>query len=613
MTEPQAPDPTTDTTVMPSPAPASTPGPAGPAWEPAPSIAATRVGDRTDASASSAGRRGSPVRWIVALVGVALVAAAAIVVVSLVGARPTSSTAMGYMPDDTVVYSEVRLDLPGDQREKLASFLKPFPGFNDASQFDVKWNELLDRMVRAATKDEQSWSADIAPWFSGQLAFGSGLPAPSGAQAAPMAQAQKVLVVATIRDKAKAIDWITKTAESVAFNRSTYGDAEVFEKTEGGASFAIAVTDQVMLGGTSAAVQAAIDTKGSSGFAGGDGVKEALATVQKDYVGISLLDVRSYADWAVRQFALTQPGILDQTRIDETILEMLPAWQASTVRFENDQLVSGTVQPSAAIGYDAANRADEIAAHAPAKTLALYSVHDLGKSLSAVVGRFRALPETADFFGQIDRALSLVGGFDAAFGWWGDSAIVVSALDDGTIGGGLVVKPRDAAAADRLLTSLSGFIAIGGGSQGVTTRTVDHNGTKVTIADFSQSAATSLPPGYKAEIAWATNADITVVGYGEAFVDAVLDANGATSLAGDARFQNLVGRVGSENIGLVFVDIGAIRKLAEPLAQSGLPAEKWAEYAKELQPYLTPIDAFVSAIRKDGSLDKVTTVLTTTR
>jgi len=184
------------------------------------------------------------------------------------------------------------------------------------------------------------------------------------------------------------------------------------------------------------------------------------------------------------------------------------------------------------------------------------------------------------------------------------------------MGGGLGVKPRDAAAADRLLTSLNGFIAIGGGNSGVTVRTDDHNGTKVTVVDFSSMpgfSSASLPPGYKPEFAWASNADIAVMGYGESFVNAVLDAGPGHSLGDDARFRGLLDRVGGDNIALTFVDIKTIRALIEPIAQSTAPSDAWNTYAKYIQPYLQPIDALIATGRKDGDLDRGVTVITTPR
>ena len=91
-----------------------------------------------------------------------------------------------------------------------------------------------------------------------------------------------------------------------------------------------------------------------------------------------------------------------------------------------------------------------------------------------------------------------------------------------------MIHSTDAAKADRLFTTLNGFLALGGSSAGATTRTEDHNGTKITIIDLSQAAgmggATGLPPGYKPEFAWASNADVSVIGYGSTFVKEVLDA-----------------------------------------------------------------------------------------
>jgi hypothetical protein len=311
--------------------------------------------------------------------------------------------------------------------------------------------------------------------------------------------------------------------------------------------------------------------------------------------------------------AINQPGVLDKTQLDETALALIPAWQATTGRFENDAMVVSAVGPSWAIGYDATNRPSDVLGHVPAKTLLYFEVHDAGPVLTALLGKFRALDETKPAFAQFDQALNVLGGSGAAFGWWGDTAIVVSSLADGTIGGGLVIHPRDAALADRLMTTLGGFVALGGGSAGVSTRTEDHNGTKITILDLSAMPGMSnavFPPGYKPEFAWATNANVTVIGYGSSFVAAVLDAGPGNSLADDARFKGLLGRVGGDNIGAAFVDLAAIRGLIEPLVQAQVPADKWSYYTKEIQPYLKPIDAVVSTIRKDGGLDRGTGAFT---
>lgn len=600
--------------TSPTPAPAPSTPPSTSPYEPADSLPPTRVGVVDSApSAGAPARRRPGVRWLVAGLAVVIVAAASFAIVSLVGGRPATSVAMGYMPQRTFTYSEIRLDLPGDQRPKLASFLKVFPGFKDQSAIEPKLEDALDRLVRLASKDSQTWTTDIQPWFGGQIGFGAAIPqAPAVGSAAGMSGADGALGVVTVTDRSKAIDWLTRTFDSASLNRSSYGDADLFIPADNG-SFAAAVNERVMLFGTSAAVKAALDTDGSSGFGDNDDVKAAIATVDKDYVLFTVTRLRAYADAALQAMATSQPGVLENTQLDDVVLGMIPAWQTQSVRFEADALVSASAGPSWNIGYDTSNRASQLLGHVPAKTIAFAEVHDAGPVISAILAKFRPLEETKQAFAQFDQVMNVLGGSEAAFGWFGDTALVVSPLADGTIGGGLVIHPRDAAAADRLVTTLNGFIALGGASAGVTTKSEDHNGTKVTILDLSATlgpSAGSLPPGYKAEVAWATNADVTVLGYGSTFVKEVLDAGPGTSLADDARFKGLLGRVGAENIGVTFLDIAAIRGLIEPLAQSTAPADDWSYYTKEIQPYLAPIDALIAGIRKDGGTDRMTGAIT---
>src|SRR5262245_62640214 len=128
---------------------------------------------RDGAAFAGATSRPSRVRWAIALVGVALVLGVTAAIVALASGRPSPSIAVGYMPDDAVQYTEYRFDLPGDQRQKLASFLSAFPGFDDQAAIDTKLDETYERIVAAVSSDEQTYTADIEPWFGGQIAMGS--------------------------------------------------------------------------------------------------------------------------------------------------------------------------------------------------------------------------------------------------------------------------------------------------------------------------------------------------------------------------------------------------------------------------------------------------------
>ena len=77
-------------------------------------------------------------RWALALGGaVAVVAVTAALVFALVGKSP-NATVLGYVPADSIVYGELRMDLPGDQGKQIAAFLSKFPGFADQAAFEIE-------------------------------------------------------------------------------------------------------------------------------------------------------------------------------------------------------------------------------------------------------------------------------------------------------------------------------------------------------------------------------------------------------------------------------------------------------------------------------------------
>jgi hypothetical protein len=594
-----------------------------PAWDRTQTVtdemAAAEAAAAASPAATVASRRRPGVRWLVALLGVVIVVAGSALIVSLAGGRPTTSVGLGYMPASVVSYTEIRLDLPGDQRPKLAAFLSAFPGFADQSQVEPKITDVLDRIVRAASGGKQTWSTNIQPWFGGQIAIGQSLPqggaSVSGAMTPMLASGQNALAAATITDRGKAEAWLTSVDSSHPLAKSSYNGADLYAISEPQSAdgFVIAVTDKVMLAGEATAVKAGVDSNGSGPLGQDADMKAALATIDRDYVVLTAMRTRAYFDGLLKSFPGSASSVLASSQIDDTVLGMVPAWQAAAVRFEDDALVTSSTSPSWKLGYDTSNRAGAMLGHVPASTLVYFDTHDVGPALTALLATFRALPETKPFFDQMDQALAIVGGFDAAIGWWGDTAFVVSKNGDGTLGGGVVIQPRDAAAADRLLGTLRTFLTIAGANAGLVARDEDHNGTKITVVDFSAMPgmkASDIPPGYKAEFAWASNKDVTVLGYGRDFVASVLDAGPSSSLAADTRFKGLLGRVGAENISAGFVDVRALRELLETLVKPQVPVADWTRYETEIKPYLEPLDAVVQATRKDGSTERSSSLVT---
>jgi hypothetical protein len=553
------------------------------------------------AGAGVAGRR-TGLRWAIALGGVALVVAITAAVLALTSSSPNTSKVVGYMPNDTLIYAEYRLDLPGDQRAKLANFMSSFPGFKDTSSFDVKLDEALDQILAAATQNGQRWTTDIKPWFGGEIAVGNGPVKPMDATSFAAGPSGDSLVVVTITNRDGAIAWLTKTIPGLT--QSSYNGATLLAgEATFGAPSTFAVTDSVILAGTDANVRAAVDSNGQNKLAEDPEFKAAFGTVKGDYVGFTFADYRTFLQSTFDLMRSTGGG-LDTTTLDDEFVAMVPPWFGGSSRFEDDQLISDAVFPSIDFGFDAKNKRSTLVGHAPAGSIFYAESHDIGAALTALLERFRQVPDLAEAFRQFDQSAGMIGGLDGAIGWWGDVAVVISKAADGSIGGGVLIAPTDAEKAKRFTETLRSFIVLGGRGAGVEIRDIPHGNTTISVVDFSAAVGSgggTLPPGVKAEVAFAVTPDVVVIGYGESFVREVLDANGASSLAGTQRYQDLVKRVGDENMGVTFVDITAIRKLVEPLVKDLVKPEDWAFYEREITPYLAPLDATVSsAVKKDG-------------
>src|SRR3954466_7925894 len=157
---------------------------------------------------STGAARGGRVRWLVAGLATLLVFAVVGGVLFLAAprARPPSATAH-YVPADTTAYAELRLDLPGDQHDNLASFISHFPGFADQAAFQQKLDESLNSLVSRSNSAGIDWNNDVKPWFGGQIAvFGDPNTTPSPIEIDSgnySPQPPKIVIAFTVADKDK--------------------------------------------------------------------------------------------------------------------------------------------------------------------------------------------------------------------------------------------------------------------------------------------------------------------------------------------------------------------------------------------------------------------------
>ena len=602
-------------------------------------IATTPIGGAPDPD--TAGRRRSRARWAAALGIIALiVGVTAIATLSLTGSSP-ASTVVGYVPADSAAYGELRLDLPGDQRQEVGEFLSKFPGFADQAALDTKLDEVLDRLLSEGTDGKQTYTRDIKPWFDGELAFSMG-PLPNDPEALAdresAAGKTRALLLLSIKDEALARAWFTKSLTDMGISGTpeTYQGTEltVFTNPENDkvqAAFAIADGKAAIVGDV-ASVKSAIDTNGSSPLGKSDTFAAAKAALKGDDVGFIFVDLRTILDAAM---ALTE-STASAPPINDAMVALVPEWAAFRLRVEGDALLMDGVLPhvDAAPG-PADNHTNGIAAYAPPSTIALSAGNDYGATMLETIALYRKDPAMADALKSIDQAAGILGGLDKSVGWMGDTGLVIARSGE-SVEGGIVSIPADAAGGAQLLTTLRSFAAIGGGQYGITVREEEHAGTTITIIDLGTAkdlaalaaligggaasgegtfgdlplpdATSDLPDGH-VEISYAATEGVVVIGSSPDFVKHVLDAGAGQSLADDARFSGLLDRVGATHTGVSYLDIAATRGLIEGLLSEATAKDR-AEYEESVKPFLTPFDAFIASMVTSNDLEQQHAIIT---
>ena len=617
-------------------------------------------------------RRRNPLRYAAAALVVVLVVASGIgATLLLTGSSGGASALVGYAPADSVLYAEGRLDLPGSQRAEVAKALAAFPGFADQAALNTKLGELLDRVLRAASSGKHDYQTEIAPWFGGQIAVtqgpqaglggitpfpGGGMsPAPSptispaaslppctggdtstpaptpAASDEPGAHGRtsmslRMVLLATVTDATKAEAWVGSIlGESSTKTSDRTCDGVVVHVVQGSGGY-VRMPDmgwailggKVLVAGDIDSIRLAIATKGTAGLSTVANFQKAVASLPGDHVGMLYQAVQAMVKAQAASMGTISGAAGDSagtaTAAYGVLADLLPEWIAGDLKASNGNFVLDTVQPRQ--DYQAGtNRASDLAALAPAKTIALMDAHDLGKMLGSLKDKFAAEPKLQAYVKQLDTALNLAGGFSATVGWIGDAGFAVT-RDGSKVSGGLLIRPDDAAAATRLFTQLRGLVELGGGGSGPAFKDEDYKGAKITSVDLSAMApmlqssmgSSGIAVPSDLQLVYAVTDKVVVVTLDPGFAKAVIDASqGGGSLAKDARFSALLGQAGTQNAGLVWLDLTATRELVEGI----LPASNKAKYDADIRPYLLPLDALVTVNLIDGDLLRGTLTLST--
>ncbi len=268
------------------------------------------------------------------------------------------------------------------------------------------------------------------------------------------------------------------------------------------------------------------------------------------------------------------------------------------VRAENDHLavtMRSQVPTGGNLPPAAPNRRSMLAESLPTDTIAYVELRQVGALVKS--GAEQVLSCLTPALGGFDpRQLEQVLGTAPQdyFNFIHDAAIAVTRTGD-KLGGGLIATVDDENVArtriERLL-SAARLAALGGD---ITIEEREHGDAAITVIKVGGGL---LPVGQTPSIAVTVTGGRLYLGVDD-FVTAAIDRAAADSLASAPRLQSALAAAGSENAGVVYLNITALRGVIE----GNMPAASRTEYDTEARPFLEPITHLIMVNRTDGGIN----------
>jgi len=557
-------------------------------------------------------------RWLIALVAtiavIGVVAGVSYLAVRRVG---TPSAVSHYAPASTPLYAEIDLNMPGDQRDQLASFMSHFPGFADPSSFQQKIDDSLNQLL-VSSGSGLTWAQDVAPWFGNQVAFfgnpwamntsGTGL---GTASAPPMA------IVLSVTDRTQLEQVIQPKLTDAGAISSTYDGETLWTMPD--AAGVLAVTDDALLVGTGEQVKMALDVKTGrqASLADDDFFLQQLASLHPDRLATFYFDYGAVA--ASLSNSLGAAGSLIPGAPSLDLVNQLAAVKmVGEARADGNHLAID-MRSSHPTGDNVpplpSNRRTSLAERMPTDSLVYFETRDFGQAIkylaNTILSTASASPAPS---GGLDVALQsiteLLGTAPQDYlDFVQDVGVSVSYTND-KLGMGLVATVDDQAVAstrvERLLSAVRSLAAFGGNT-GVTVEDQQHGDVTITMIHVTGTQPSG--PGMAHPVVPDLNIGVAVangqllIGLDD-FVANALDRTAADSLAANSRFQSAAS-VAGDNAGITFVDIAGIRTALE----GAMPAADLQDYEQNVKPFLQPIDYLLQYSVTDGDISEGHTFL----
>lgn len=530
-------------------------------------------------------------RWVAALVATVVVVAVIVGVFLLAGPRiGAPSFVAHYVPADAAAYAEVRLDLPGDQHDRLASFMSHFPGFADPAAFQQKIDEALQQALQSSDAGFD-WKNDVEPWFGGQIGIST------QTVTSTVGTPPSMVIVLTVKDRAKLDAFVSARQASIDARDQIYKGQTIWMMTStavGGKAVSFTVTDDVLLVGTRVEdVEKALDVKAGDvpSLADDAFVTQQFGTFHADRLAAF------YYDFAPSMASLPSQMVSIPAGCLNNITDLGDLKYVGELRAETDHLAltSRMQYPTGgAVPPVPANSRSTLVEAAPADAVAYVEMHQLGGTVGWLIGQgMNCLDTTGTAFntGQIQQLLGVAP--QDFFDFLIDGAVIVTG-QAGTYGGGLIATVDDENVArqrvERLMSTVRTLAALG---SGLTIEEQQHGDATITV--IRTSALGGAAPFQS--ISLAVNGGRLYLGLDD-FVARALDRTATDSLASAPGFQAALNDGGVDNVAITYVDVAAIRDSLETVMQV---ADR-AHYDAEVKPFLAPLDHLVVVSRNDNGI-----------
>lgn len=560
--------------------------------------------------------------WRGLVIGAVAVLAAGIGVAAgsfLLTARAASlGSAAAYVPANAPFYVELRVEPSAAQDAALRELLGHFPSIDGVDAERPLFEQLTEHIDEMLLAEETtiSWEEDVDPWFDGRVAFAVTeleIAAPdSDDPLAPPPLPDWVAMVG-VTDVAAADAAIERViaeagADAPTFTETQHAGITIHASDAGEGAYAI-TDDQVVLGQSADAIRAAIDTRAAAGssLAEAEAITSLTEQLPSDWLVFGTYDMTGLMADALAQADAEAAGI---TEAFGELFAHQPARGAFAISADGDRLwMDGASDaPTGPLAPENANRglADEV----PSDALYYSESGNIGEMLVAVIEPLKqAALEDPTVAEQVETFEAALGAdLEELFVWIDDGAIVLG-WDGESPYGGFVLVPNDMDAAQRRLDQLASFAELGSldPSSGVSVTEEQVGDATITTIRWEDASAEPdrvlpTPPGVVVE--YTVTSDRVLIGLGDTFVRRALELDAADALAAEPRYTDALSELGGvTNAGVTWIDLAGAREALEaallPMAEAMPGADA---YATEVEPWLAPLDRFVTVARLDGEV-----------